>query len=173
MVEHAAAVVDELGFESLTLARVAERSGVRLPSLYKHVEGVDAVRRDLAVRALGELAAALSVAVVRRTGPPAVFALAGAYREYAHAHPGLYATTLRAPAAQDAEHLAAADAVLRVVYAVLAGNGVADEDMVDLTRALRAAMHGFVTLEAGGGFAMADDVDRSYRVLITALVDSL
>ena len=54
--------------------------------------------------------------------------------------------------------------MLRVVFAVLAGYGITGDDAVDATRALR----GFLTLEAGGGFGMPRDIDRSYQRFITA-----
>jgi hypothetical protein len=52
------------------------------------------------------------------------------------------------------------------VFAVLAGYGLSGEDAVDAARALRASMHGFVTLENGGGFGLPVDVDRSFTRLI-------
>ena len=36
----AAELVDEIGWEQLTLAAIAARFGVRQPSLYKHVAGL-------------------------------------------------------------------------------------------------------------------------------------
>jgi AcrR family transcriptional regulator len=49
VVAEAAAVADEVGLRQLTLAAVAQRFGVALPSLYKHVDGLDGLQRDLAV----------------------------------------------------------------------------------------------------------------------------
>ncbi|MFI6251700.1 WHG domain-containing protein [Streptomyces sp. NPDC051016] len=157
----AADVADEAGLEHLTLAAVAGRLGVRLPSLYKHVAGVEALRRDLAVLAVEELAAALGGATVGRSKGEALQALAAAYCAYARAHPGRYAASVRAPAAGDEEHSAASDALLRVVFAVLAGYGVTGSEAVDAIRALRATLHGFMSLEAAGGFGLPQDVDRS------------
>jgi AcrR family transcriptional regulator len=164
----AAVIADEIGLDRLTLAGVAERLGVRLPSLYKHIGGLDGLRRDLAVLAVRELAEALAAAAVGRAGGDALRAIADAYRGYARTHPGRYAATIRAPAAEDVEHAVAAEAVLRTVFAVLAGYGLTGDDVVDATRALRAGLHGFVTLEAGGGFGMPQDVDRSFERLIDA-----
>jgi hypothetical protein len=118
------------------------------------------------VLAVTELGAAVSAAAVGRAGSDALRAVAGAYRDYGQRHPGRYAATVRAPAADDAEHTAAAGTVLRVVLAVLAGYGLAGDDAIDATRALRAALHRFVTLEAGGGFGMPTDVDRSFTRLV-------
>ena len=169
----AAVVADEVGWEQLTLAAVAERLGVRLPSLYKHVDGLAGLRRDVTVLALGELGGAMSEATVGKAGPDALHAMATAYRAYGVAHPGRYAATVRAPAPGDTEHAAGADAVLRVVLAVLAGYGLNGDDAIDATRALRAGLHGFVVLETGGGFGLPQDVDRSFRRLVAGLDSAL
>jgi AcrR family transcriptional regulator len=173
VVQEAGVVADAAGLDRLTLAAVAERFGVAIPSLYKHVDGLDGLRRDLAVLAVRELAAALSRAAVGRAGRDALHAMAGAYRAYASAHPGRYAASVRAPAPGDAEHLAAAEDALAVFRAVLAGYGIAGADAIDAIRGLRAAMHGFVALEAAGGFGLPQSVDASYRRLVDALDTAL
>ena len=173
VVEEAGAVADAAGLDRLTLAAVAERFGVAVPSLYKHVRGLDGLRRDLAVLAVRELTAVLSRAAVGRAGRDALHAMADAYRAYATAHPGRYAASVRAPDPGDSEHLAAAADALDIFFAVLAGYGVRGDDAIDAIRGLRAAMHGFVTLEAGGGFGMLQSVDASYHRLVDALDTAL
>ena len=37
-------------------------------------------------------------------------------------------------------------------------------------RAVRAAVHGFVVLELGGGFGMPEDVDASFTFLVEGVV---
>ena len=173
VVEEAGAVADATGLDRLTLAAVADRFGVAIPSLYKHVHGLDGLRRDLAVLAVRELTAALSRAAVGRAGRDALHAMADAYRAYAIAHPGRYAASVRAPAPDDTEHLAAADDALDVFFSVLAGYGIRGDDAIDAIRGLRAAMHGFVTLEAGGGFGLPQSVDVSYHRLVDVLDTAL
>ena len=49
VVQAAATLADTAGIGQLTLANLAERLGVRTPSLYNHVAGLPGLRRDLAV----------------------------------------------------------------------------------------------------------------------------
>lgn len=119
VVAEAAAVTDGAGLEALTLATVAQRFGVTVPSLYKHVGGLDAPRRDLAVLGVRELTAALSAAAVGRARSDALHAIADAHREYAIAHPGSAAAAVSAPDPGDAEHVAAAEAALAVLIGAL------------------------------------------------------
>ena len=62
---------------------------------------------------------------------------------------------------------------MEIVFAVLAGYGLSGDDAVHATRVLRAALHGFVTLEASGGFGMPQDTAVSYEYLIRTLDESL
>jgi AcrR family transcriptional regulator len=169
VVAEAAAVADEVGLDRLTLAAVAQRFGVSLPSLYKHVDGLDGLRRDLSVLAVRELTDELARATVGVSGRAALRGIAGAYRRYATAHPGRAAASVRAPAPGDAEHAEAGAAAVGVLAAVLAGYGIDGADAVDAIRILRAALHGFVTLEAAGGFGLPRSVDATYDRLVDSL----
>ncbi len=111
-----------------------------------------------------------------RSGPPStgvdddgLQAIAEAYRGYAHAHPGRYPATLRAVDPHDHDADGASRALLQTVFSVLAHYGLSGDDAIDATRALRAALHGFVTLEAVGGFGLPRDVDRSFARLVQIL----
>jgi AcrR family transcriptional regulator len=173
VLEEAERMADEVGLSQLTLAALAARLGVRQPSLYKHIDGMDGLRRGLAIRAKNELADILAHAAIGRERGDAITAIAHAYREWAREHPGRYAAAQRAPAADDAGDIAASHAVVAVVTAVLAGYQLRDDDAVDATRALRSALHGFVTLELDGGFGLPVDIDRSFERLIRGLVTAL
>jgi AcrR family transcriptional regulator len=161
------------GFADLTLAKVAAEAGVATPSLYKHVGSLAALRREVAVLAVRDLTEAVVRASLGRSGPEAVRALAGAMRDFAHAHPGRYAAVQVAadPAdPADAELAAAGAEVVGVMAAVLRGFDLPENSAVDAVRAVRAGVHGFVTLELGGGFRLPQDLDRSFAVLVGMLV---
>jgi AcrR family transcriptional regulator len=166
----AARLADADGLESVTLARLAAELGVRAPSLYAHVDGLEDLRRRLGARGARELASALGRAAAGRAGTEALVAIADAYRAYARAHPGSYAALQRARELRQSEDAArAAAAVVDVVVAVLRGYGLEGDDAVHATRVIRAALHGFVLLEDTGGFAMEQSVDASFGWLVATL----
>jgi len=148
---------------TLTLATLAEHLGVRVPSLYKHVGGLDDLHRRLAVAGTADLTERLSTATVGRSGRDALHACATAWREYAREHPGRYAAVQRATGDPAAERLAG------IVFAVLRGYGLTGDATVHATRAVRSALHGFCVLEAGGGFGLPQDVDTSFESLLDLL----
>ena len=166
VIDAAAQVADTDGLDGLTMAAVAAAVGVQSPSLYSHVDGLAGLRRAMAVEAARRLGSALADATRGRDGVDALRAIANAYRAFAMKHPSLYAAMLPVPQMSDDEAYAVFSAPVRVIAEVLAGLGLPPEEAVPVIRSFRSAVHGFVTLQAGGGFGMPDDVDDSFDVLI-------
>jgi AcrR family transcriptional regulator len=169
----AAELADENGWSELTLAAVAARFGVRQPSLYKHISSLSELRRDVALLGGRELDAELTAATVGKSGADALQAMADAYRIFAKKYPGRYAASVAAPPPGDAEYEQAAVQLLRTVSAVLGQYGLSGADEIHAIRGLRALLHGFVSLEAAGGFAMPLDLDESYHRLVDGFAASL
>lgn len=173
VVDRAARVADRVGLDRLTLAAVAQELGVALPSLYKHVRGLDGLQRELALRGIREITEVMTSAAVGRSGPDALRGAATAYRAYAREHPGTYAASLRAPDPGDTAYGEAAAKAVGLFLAILDGYGVTGEAAIDATRYVRSALHGFVSLEAAGGFGLPQSVDASYERLVVAVDHAL
>ncbi len=171
VIEAAAEVADAEGLGGVTLAAVAKRVGVRSPSLYAHVDGLDGMRRLLALRAARELERTLRDAA-RDTGlEEALRSLAHAYRRFARRRPGLYDAVQRAvrPGEDDELYQALAQAAAPVIDA-LRQSGVPSDHLIHLARAIRSALHGFVELERASGFGMPESVEESFERLVDLLL---
>lgn len=173
VVAEAEALADEVGLAYLSLSMLAARLGVQPPSLYKHIAGQDALLSTIATRATSELSDVMRDAAVGQSGPDAVRAIALAYRAWARAHPGRYSATLAAPDPADAGASAASARAVAVLSDALAGYGLTGDDEIDAIRTLRSGLHGFVSLEAAGGFGLPVDIDRSFHRLVDSLVNAL
>ena len=173
VVEVAAELADAGGLEQLTLARVAAQLGLRLPSLYNHVDGMAGLHRELALLGGRELLARVSRAAIGKSSDVAVIALAQAYRGYVMEHPGVYATTLRAPAPEDATLRELADTFIRVALAVLEPYNLSEDAAIHAVRGLRSIVHGFATLDLAGGFGLPLDRDESFLRLLQAYLAGL
>ena len=62
----------------------------------------------------------------------------------------------------------AAAEILSVFDDVFAGYGITGADAIDAARFVRSTLHGFVSLELGGGFGMPQSVDASFQRLVAA-----
>ena len=89
VVRAAADLIDEIGYPALTMGLLAQRLGVRAPSLYKHIDGLADLQHCVATLAMTELGDAIRDAMQGRAGLDALTALLTATRAYVTAHPGV------------------------------------------------------------------------------------
>lgn len=165
--EAGAALADEVGFAQLSMGLLAERLGVKTPSLYKHVDNLADLVHRVAVLAALELGDGLRDATQGRAGTDALTAAAHAVRAYVTQHPGRYAAgnSVR-PGGPDDPLAVANNRVLSSLSAVLRGYQLQPEQEIHALRMLRSTLHGFAVLEAEGGFRFDTDVDDSFTWMI-------
>jgi AcrR family transcriptional regulator len=175
-------LLEEEGLEGLTMRRLAERVGIRAPSLYKHLPDKAALEAAIIATGFEEAAAAFEQAVDRAGEGPgegrgggagewpgggsgegagdALVALAAAYRRFALEHPHLYRLMNNGPLPR--AHLPpglegrTAAPLLRV-----AGSEAR-------ARAVWAFAHGMVMLELDQRFPPDADLDAAWRAGIAA-----
>jgi AcrR family transcriptional regulator len=137
------------GPQALSMRRIADRLGIKAPSLYKHVPDKHALEAALISDAFAETAASFEAA-------GDLGELASAYRAFAREHPHLYRLMTagrldRARLTPGVEERAAA-----AVAAAVGG----DEHRA---RAAWAFAHGMAILEIDGRFPPGADLDAAWR----------
>jgi AcrR family transcriptional regulator len=167
VVRAGAELADDVGYGKLAMAPLAERLGVRTPSLYKHVTNLADLQRSIAVLALTELDREIRDAMHGLSGTDALAAFARAFRAYVLAHPGRYAATIGAELVGTDDPLLEPSArLVDSMAAVLRGYHIPDAEMDHALRALRCAFHGFASLQASGGFQWTGDPEVSFDWMI-------
>jgi AcrR family transcriptional regulator len=162
IIQAARQLLEQDGAQALTMRRLADRLGIRAPSLYKHLPGKAALEAAIIATGLEDLAATLEAALDTATDVDAelLAALASAYRAFALAHPHLYRLMTDQPLPRDrlpaGVEARAAAPLLRA-----AGNP-------DLARAVWAFAHGMVQLELARRFPPGADLDTAWQEGMTA-----
>lgn len=144
-------ILEVAGPSGLTMQAVAERVGVRAPSLYKRVRDRDALHSAVAAASIEALTARLEAA------GDDIGALAHAYRDFAHQHPEGFRLMFTIAAPHDALERSAAP-LIRTASAL-----VGQEDALDAARFFTAWATGFLQMELSGAFRLGGDVDRSFE----------
>lgn len=164
-----AELADEVGFDQVTVSALARRFDVKVASLYSHLKNSHDLRTRIALLALEELADRGAAALAGRAGKDALGAFADVYRDYAREHPGRYA------AAQyrldpEAAAASAGGRHAQMTRAILRGYALTEPDQTHAVRLLGSVFHGYVSLEAQGGFShSAPDSQESWSRIVDAL----
>ncbi len=172
VIAQAVKMADEVGdATAVSLAALAQTLEIRPPSLYNHVASLEDLQDGMAVFGLRQLITDLRQALLGQVGQEAVMALANAYRQFAHAHPGIYPLTIRAPEPDETERTALSQELIQMLLLVMASMGLQGDDAIHAIRGLRAILHGFTSLEAAEGYKMALDLEESFRRLVSAYLN--
>jgi AcrR family transcriptional regulator len=137
------------GPAGLSMRRVAERVGIRAPSIYKHLPDKLALEAALISAGFEEWAEVFEAA---GSTPEA---LGRAYREYALAHPHLYRLMTERPLPRDRLAPGVEERAARPIVAAVDGDA-------DAARAVWAFAHGMTILELNGRFPPGADLDAAW-----------
>ena len=171
IVSAARAILEEDGLDAVVMSRVAERVGVRGPSLYKHVANRAALIRAVAEGVTADLARTLSVAAA--TGEPQCGHHGGRPRlpRLRPGEPERLWTVVRASraraTARTRPQLAEVARPLVRAMATLVG----DERSLTAARTFVSWAHGFLSMELAGAFRLGGELDAAYADGIRAILD--
>jgi len=160
VIDTAEALVDRDGWTRLTMTDLAHKLGVRGPSLYSHVDSLEALLCEIQVRALRTLSTRLQRAAVGKAGARCFQDLANELRAFALEHPGRYDLAM-SEAIDPARMLQAGEPAAAALKAVIESFGV-DDPAFELQLTCFAALHGVIALERTRLFAGAADVSKLY-----------
>jgi AcrR family transcriptional regulator len=146
-------LLEQEGLERLSMRRLAERLGIKAPSLYKHFADKQALEAALISDGFEEQAERFELAVADADDP--LGAIAVAYREFARLHPHLYRLMTERPLAREQLAAGVEDRAARPVYQAVG------EDL-DLARAAWAFAHGMTNLELNDRFPPDADLDAAW-----------
>jgi AcrR family transcriptional regulator len=146
-------LLEEEGADGLSMRRLADRLGIRAPSIYKHV--ADKHELEAAIISVGfELQADAFAAAVEGTQDP-LRALATAYRRFAGQHPHLYRLMTERELRRELLTPGAEARAGRLVYEAVGGDA-------NLARAAWAFAHGMTILELDNRFPADADLDAAW-----------
>nr|WP_134007078.1 TetR-like C-terminal domain-containing protein [Streptomyces sp. 846.5] len=143
-------ILEAGGQQGLTMRSVAERVGVRAPSLYKHVRDRAALQAAVAEATIDDLTARLEAT------DGSLEELVHGYRRFARDRPEGFRLMMSMLAPPEALARAAGP-VLRVSRQ-LAG----EQDALEAARLITAWATGFIGMELSGAFRLGGDVDRAF-----------
>ncbi|MET0780161.1 MAG: WHG domain-containing protein [Microbacterium sp.] len=154
-------ILESGGPSKLTMQAVAERVGVRAPSLYKRVRDRDALLALVAASTADDLATRLEAS------DGSLAELAHIYRAFAQQHPEGF----RLMFAVDGAEAAMARASVPVLRAT--NEIVGPDAALDAARLVTAWATGFVNMELSGSFRFDGDLDRAFEYGLDKLAAGL
>lgn len=170
IVQAAREMIEAEGMERLSINVLAEKLGVKTPSLYRYVGDKTGLLRAVNEDTVAGLLAALGEALNGPgTAEARLLAVALAYRQYAHEHAIAYglAFTNTIPELRPDEAEQERGALpLQALMAQVSG----DPDSLPALRGMQALIHGFVMLELAQQFRRGGDLEAAFAQSVQAYI---
>lgn len=173
VVETAMKIADTEGINNLTLLRLSKELGIRSPSLYEHVEGMDGLMKLLRLSGLKIMAWQFRRSVTGISGDEAIRRFADSFRKFVKEHPSVYSLTVQSDIGDSEEIRKTAKEILDIIYAILRIYGLSDDKIIHATRYMRSVLHGFVSLEISGGFGLEVRIEDSFDLIKEVIISNI
>ncbi len=169
----ARALVEASGPDALTLGAVAERAGIRSPSLYKHFADRAAILKAVEIGVLHDLELVLRRETEGTGAAERVASMALAYRRFARVAPHRYRAIYSGNAFNDPEIRQACLFSAQPLFDELQRAGVAEARILPLSRTMVAFLHGFVLMEIGNAFQLGGDIEAAFTTGLEIILREL
>ena len=165
-------LLEDGGPDAVTMQAVADRVGVRAPSLYKHVRDRDDLLAEVVAATMTDLTERVEAARAGRDPREAVLEQARLLRAFAHERPHGYGLAFGAVPGAPRPDPEALRRSLRPLLAAVT-RMVGEEHALDAARFVTAWANGFITMELTGALRMGGDVGAAWEWGLERVVAAL
>ncbi len=166
-------MADERGIASVTIKALATELGVKSPSLYKHVENLEELMKELMRRGWEELSEEALKAAVGVAKEDAVRGIFYACRRYAKSHPGVFDAMQWYNMYYSEQDMAATEKIVSVLFQVLDGYDLVEEKKVHIVRIFRSFLQGYLSIENHDGFGNPISVDQTFDFALEIILNGI
>lgn len=165
-------LLEEGGPDAVTMQAVADRVGVRPPSLYKHVRDREDLLADVVAATMAEITERIEAAQAGDDPRRTIVEQARLMRRFAQERPHGYGLAFGAVPGVPAPDPAASLRTLRPLLDAVA-RLVGEEHALDGARFVTAWANGFITMERMGALRMGGDVGAAWEWGLERVVAAL
>lgn len=173
IIEAAFSLADEIGINQITFQKVAEKLGIKYPSLYNHFANIEDLKIKMTVYLLNNLNSEIMQRLIGKSGEDAIREFAYAYRDFAFENKTAYVLYVNIPSTQDDEVKRLAKETNAIIRKILAYYIKNENLEIHKSRALRSLLHGFVSLSAHGYFQNPVNLEESFQMMIDDFIESV
>lgn len=173
VITRAAQIVNKIGLEQITLKMLADDLGIKSPSLYNHINGLDDLKKQLMIFGWKQMQEQITQSVIGVTGYDALKAMCYAFYDYATENPGVFNVMLWYNKFKNDEMAEATSGLLSIIFKVVASLKLPEEYGFHLIRTFRGFLEGFSLLVNNGSFGHSLPIRDSFELSLNILVEGI
>ena len=173
IIQVAFSLADEIGLNQVTFPKIAEKLGIKYPSLYNHFTNMDNLKIGMTIYLLNKLNSKLMQRLIGKSGENAIREYAYVYREFAFENMTAYGLFMSVPSTEDQEVNRLAKETSGIMHRIFEFYIKDETYLIHKSRALRSLLHGFVSMNFLGYFQNPVNLEDSFRLMIDDFILSV
>ena len=174
IIEVCVEMIDKDGFQNLSIKTIADRIGIKPPSLYKHFQGgLDEIKEAILVYGWREIDIKIAKSAVGKSREEGLKVMCYALREFAHDHPGVFEAICWHNSYTSELNHEITKGVISSLYSILDSLEFDEVRKMHTLRSLRGFVEGFSLLELHGSFGDEISLDESFAYGVDALISGI
>jgi len=170
VVAAAAELANEIGYDNISLKTLAERLGVRSPSLYNHISGLDELKHELMLYGWHCIGSEIIKAVSGLTGYDAIREMCRAFYRFALNNKGVFNAMLWYNQYTDENTLEATKLLFSMMYGLFTQINIPRWKAEHIIRTFRSFLEGFSLLVNNDSFGHSASIDESFEISLDILI---
>lgn len=173
IIQAAFSLADEIGLNQVTFPKLAEKIGIKYPSLYNHFNNMGDLRIGMTLYLLNDLNSGLMKRLVGKSGETAIREFAHAYKDFAFENKTAYELFMNIPSTGDEEVFSLVKETSNIIYQILDFYIKDRTQLVHKGRTFRSLLHGFVSLYSFGYLHGEVNLEESFQSMLDDFIKSL
>lgn len=158
VIEAASDIADKDGLSNVSLKAVAEKLGIRTPSLYNHIECLDDLLREVAHKGMRAMNEKMTLSAIGTSGDAAIKSVGVEYLNYIIEHPGIYETIQWATWHSTEETNEIFGNYISLLTTLICSCNFNPDSTNEILNLLTGVLHGYATLQLRSAFTNPDKV---------------
>ncbi|PBF72915.1 TetR/AcrR family transcriptional regulator [Clostridioides difficile] len=159
-------IVNKDGLNKVSLKVIAEKLGIRTPSLYNHIESLDDLLLEVAHKGMREMNSQMIKAAIGNFGDTAIKCISIAYFNFIISNPGVYETIQWATWHGNNETLEIFDEYKSLLEKLILSCNLNTKNTGEVLNLIMSVLHGYSTLQLGKSLLSKEEA-------IKGIVDSI
>ena len=173
VIQTAADIADKNGLSNVSLKAVAESLNIRTPSLYNHIDSLEALLREIAHKGMKTMNEQMMQAAIGKIGDDAIKSVGITYLNYMIEHPGIYETIQWATWHGTEETGKIFDNYLSLLKTLSLSCKFHPANIDEILNLLTGVLHGYTTLQLRHAFTKPEEVRAALSTALDTVLTGL
>ena len=168
-----ARLVNDVGFDNLSLKMLAEELNIKPPSLYNYIASLDDIKSKLMLYGWQQLQDIMLDAAVGVSGYEALRNMCYAFYEYATNNKGIFNAMLWYNKYDSIEATIVTKRLFNLLFKILSSFDINEDNINHVIRTLRSFLEGFALLVNNNAFGNPLSVKQSFDISLNIILNGI